>query len=155
MQKSSGTVKNLSGKGLKIGIVAGRFNYDITAKLLEGAEKTLRDKGAASVAVWVPGAFEIPLLLQKMAKSRKFDGLIALGAVVRGETPHFDYVAGEAARGVMRVSLDEKIPIAFGVLTTNNLAQALDRVGGRHGHKGEEAALTVIEMIGLLQEKGK
>ncbi len=131
-----------------MGIVASRFNGDITQKLLEGAVRTLQKAKVEKIEIhWVPGAFEIPLALTKLGRSKKFDGLISLGAVVRGETPHFDYVASQAARGVMNVSLQFEIPIAFGVLTTDTIKQALDRAGGRHGNKGEEAALVVIEMI--------
>lgn len=149
MQKSSGAIRSISGKGLRIGIVASRFNSGITKKLLRGAEKTLRQKGVAAKdirVVWVPGAFEIPIALQRLARSRRHHALIALGAVIRGETPHFDYVAGEAAHGIMQVSLREGISVAFGLLTTQNVKQALDRAGGRHGNKGEEAALVAIEM---------
>lgn len=154
MKKSSGAIRTLSGKGLRIGIVVGRFNAHITERLLKGAEAALAARGVDRKkirTVWVPGAFEIPILLRKMARSRRFDGLIALGAVIRGETPHFDYVAAEAARGVMKVMLEEAIPVAFGILTTDNVKQALDRAGGRHGNKGEEAALVVIEMAKLVK----
>ena len=123
---------------------------------MAGAERILLERGVLPkdlVTVWVPGTFEIPIVLQKLAQQKKFDALIALGAVIRGETPHFEYVAGEAARGIMRVSLEEGIPIAFGVLTTNNVKQSLDRAGGRHGNKGEEAALVAIEMATLMKKK--
>ena len=158
MEKTSGVVQTFSGKGLKIGIVVSRFNLDITSKLLEGAEKILRQKGVSDIEiVWVPGAFEIPLMLQKLARKnragKKKNGLMALAAVIRGDTPHFDYVCQVVSRGIMEVSLQEIVPIAFGVLTTNNTEQALERVGGKHGHKGEEAALTVIEMANLIKVK--
>ena len=156
MKKSKGTLDQLSGKGLRIGIVAGRFNSEITKKLLEAAEKTLIQKGVSPQSIqifWVPGAFEIPVMLQKMARQKKFHALIALGAVIRGETPHFDYVAGESARGVMDVSLQNHIPIAFGILTTESMDQALDRAGGRHGNKGEDAALVALEMARLFYGK--
>ena len=149
MKKSPGALDSISGKGLRIGIVVSRFNSKITSLLLDGAERILKEKGVRRQdihVVWVPGAFEIPIALQRLARSKKFDSLIALGAVVRGGTPHFEYIAGETARGVMEVSLQESIPVAFGVLTTEDMQQALDRVGGRHGHKGEEAALVAIEM---------
>lgn len=156
MKKSSGAIRSLSAKGLRIGIVVSRFNSDITKKLLAGAERTLLGKGVKNIRkVWVPGAFEIPVMLQRLAqikRGKKFDGLIALGAVIRGETPHFDFVARETSRGVMDVALREGIPIAFGVLTTDNVKQALDRAGGRHGNKGEEAALVVIEMARLIKD---
>lgn len=154
MKKSSGTVRTLSGKNLRIAIVVSRFNEEITKRLLAGAERTLVERGVLrkdTNTVWVPGTFEIPVVLQKLARQKKFDALIALGAVIRGETPHFEYVAGEAARGIMQVSLQEGIPIAFGVLTTNTVRQALDRAGGRHGNKGEEAALVAIEMAILMK----
>ncbi len=152
MQKSSGAIETVSGKGLRIGVVVGRFNRPITKRLLDGAERILWKKGVASVqTIWVPGAFEIPLALQKMARSKRFHALIALGAVIRGGTPHFDYVAGEAARGIMDVSLQESIPVAFGVLTTDSMKQALERAGGRKGNKGEEAALVAIEMAKLIK----
>lgn len=147
MKKTAGIIHTVSGRGLRIGIVVGRFNEEITHQLLEGAVTTLKKKGVKDIhTVWVPGAFEIPLMLQNLARTEKFDSLIALGAVIRGETPHFDYVCQESSRGVMDVSLKEGIPIAFGVLTTDNLEQAVDRVGGRHGNKGSEAALVAIEM---------
>jgi 6,7-dimethyl-8-ribityllumazine synthase len=154
MKKTAGSLKGISGRGLKFGIVVGRFNQDITVKLLEGAQRAFLKAGVAEKdlkVVWVPGAFEMPVMLQHLARSKKYNALLALGAVIRGETPHFDYVAGEASRGIMQVSLIEKIPIAFGLLTTNNIREALDRVGGRHGHKGEEAALVAIEMSKLVK----
>ncbi len=156
MKKTSGVVQTFSGKGLCIGIVASRFNFEITSQLLKGAEKILRQKGVKDIdVVWVPGAFEIPLMLQKLARKKKAgkkkDGLIALAAVIRGDTPHFDYVCYGTTQGIMKVSLQESIPVAFGMLTTNNVEQALERIGGQHGHKGEEAALTVIEMAHLIK----
>lgn len=152
MKKTLGIIRDVSGKGLRIGIVVSRFNLPVTKKLLDGAERVLRKAGVREVKVlWVPGAFEIPIVLSRMARSKKFDGLIALGAVVRGGTPHFDYVAGETARGVMEVSLKEGVPVAFGVLTTDTMRQAIDRAGGRHGNKGEEAALVAIEMARLVK----
>lgn len=158
MKKTSGVVRTFSGKDFRIGIVVSRFNQDMTSKLLEGAERVLQQQGVRDIeVVWVPGAFEIPLMLQVLAKKKrsgkKRDGLIALASVIRGDTPHFDYVCQEVSRGIMDVSLQESIPIAFGVLTTDNIQQALDRVGGCQGHKGEEAALTVIEMINLMKAK--
>ncbi len=158
MKKTSGVIEGLSGKGLRFGIVVSRFNAAVSEKLLEGAEKTFGEKGVAAgglKTVWVPGAFEIPIALLKLAKSRKFHALVALGAVIRGETPHFDYVCQGAATGVMRVSLDFGIPIAFGVLTTDNGEQAMERVGGKQGHKGVEAALVAIEMARLMMMKVK
>lgn len=148
MKKSPG-IRPLSARGLRFGIVVSRFNSSITGKLLAGALKTLKKQGANGTRVLsVPGAFEIPMALQRLAKGRrpKFDALIALGAVIRGETPHFEYVASSATQGVMEVSLRERIPVAFGILTTNTMRQALDRAGGRRGNKGQEAALVAIEM---------
>ena len=137
--------------GLTFAIVVARFNSGITEKLLEGAQEALTSAGAQSSRVfWVPGAFEIPFAAQKLTapagQSRAFDAIIALGAVIRGETPHFDYVAGAAAQGLQRVALDSGTPIAFGVLTTNTLAEAEARAGGAHGNKGYDAAMTAIEM---------
>lgn len=146
----------VSGKGLRIGIAVGRFNQEITEKLLRAAVETLEKNGVASkniTTIWVPGAFELPITLQKMAcvrGSKKFHALIALGAVIRGGTPHFDYVSGEASRGIRQVSLKEGIPIAFGLLTTNNEKEAQERSGGAHGNKGEDAALVALEMVGVL-----
>ena len=154
MKKTSGTIGTVTGKGLRIGIVVSRFNYGITGRLLAGAGKTLREKGVVTGGirtVWVPGAFEIPLALQALAGTKRFDALIALGAVIRGDTPHFDYVAKGATDGVLRVSLDCGIPIAFGVLTTDNIRQAMDRAGGKHGNKGSESALVAIEMAQVLK----
>ena len=156
MKKSSGTLETLSARRLRVGIVVSRFNLSLTQKLLDGAVKTLKSKGAQEVRVfWVPGAFEIPFMLQKLAKikkPKKFSALIALGAVVRGETPHFDSICKGVTEGTMRVSLDASIPIAFGVLTTETMKQALERIGGKHGHKGSEAARVAIEMARLSQD---
>lgn len=147
MKKTAGARADISGKGLKIGIVVGRFNDGITQKLLDGAEKTLRAAGVARIdSIWVPGAFEIPLMLRILAERKSYDALIALGAVIRGGTPHFDYVCDGATSGVMQVMLETGIPVAFGVLTTDNVRQALERSGGKHGNKGSEAALVAIEM---------
>lgn len=153
MKKTAGAVPTAGGK-FRVGIVVARFNQSVTEKLLEGAERKLREMQVKSFeTIWVPGAFEIPIMLQTLARSGQFDALIALGAVIRGETPHFDYVCQEASRGVMEVSLQEELPIAFGVLTTDTMEQALDRIGGKHGHKGEEAALVALEMAALTKEK--
>jgi 6,7-dimethyl-8-ribityllumazine synthase len=144
----------LIAKDLKIGIVVSRFNSIITSKLLDGALDCLarhecRDKDIS--IYYVPGAWEIPLALKKLAKLEKFDGLIALGAVIRGETPHFDYVAAETSKGVALVSLEKEIPISFGVLTTDTMDQAFDRSGGKAGNKGFDSALSLIETIQLLK----
>ncbi|MFI5046002.1 MAG: 6,7-dimethyl-8-ribityllumazine synthase [Acidimicrobiia bacterium] len=136
---------------MRIAVVAGRFNDHVTTPLLEGALDTLRDLGLDDVPVWwVPGAFEIPLVAQRLAPAH--DAVICLGAVIRGDTPHFDYVAGECASGLQRVALDTGTPIVFGVLTVETLEQAQERIGGSEGHKGEEAARTAVEMVSVLRQ---
>ena len=135
------------------GIVAGRFNELITSKLVGGAIDGLQRHGVAESSIdlaWVPGAYEIPLAAQKMAQSGKYDAVICLGAVIRGSTPHFDYVAGEAAKGVAQVSLQTGKPVVFGVLTTDSIDQAIERAGTKAGNKGFDAAVTAIEMCNLL-----
>ncbi|AWB10849.1 6,7-dimethyl-8-ribityllumazine synthase [Thermodesulfobium acidiphilum] len=144
----------LSAKDLKIGIVVSRFNSIVTSRLLDGALDCLnrhecQDKNIS--IYYVPGAWEIPLALKKLSKSGKFDGIIALGAVIRGETPHFDYVAAETSKGVALVSLEQEIPISFGILTTDTMEQAFDRAGGKAGNKGFDCALSLIETIQLLK----
>ena len=142
----------LDATGMRFAIVAARFNRDVTEPLCAGAEKMLRDHGAADVHVaWVPGAFELPLVAKRFAQSGAVDAVVCVGAVIRGETPHFEYVAGECAAGVTRASLDTGVPIASGVLTVEDREQAHERIGGREGHKGEEAAATAIEMVSLLR----
>lgn len=135
-------------------IVVSRFNEEITSRLLEGASSRLRelgfDEGQIQV-VWVPGAVEIPLVLQRLAELKAADALIALGAVVRGETTHYDYVCEQVSQGCQRVSLDFDLPVIFGVLTTENEEQALDRCGGRHGHKGKDAVDAAVEMVAVLR----
>lgn len=145
---------NLVGTGLKIGIVAGRFNEFITGKLLSGALDALKRHGVneADVEVaWVPGAFEIPLIAQKMAKGGNYDAVITLGAVIRGSTPHFDYVCNEAAKGVANTALSTGIPVIFGVLTVDSIEQAIERAGTKAGNKGWEAAASAIEMANLIR----
>lgn len=135
---------------LRIGIIAGRFNRFIVDQLVAGAQDALERKkvdDSQSVLAWVPGAFELPLLAGQLAASGKYDAVIALGAVIRGGTPHFDFVAGECASGLMRVSLDHGIPVVFGVLTTDTVEQALDRAGTGEGNKGFDAAMTALEMV--------
>ena len=139
----------LTAKGLKLAIVVSRFNEFITSKLLGGAEDAIRRTGGNTdevVLVWVPGAYEIPLAAQKLAASGKFDAVIALGAVIRGATPHFDYVCAEAAKGVAQASLSTGVPVAFGILTTENIQQAVERAGTKSGNKGYDAAMSAIEM---------
>ena len=142
-----------NGSGKKIGIIAGRFNELITSKLLGGALDCLERHGVAldDVTVcWVPGAFEIPVTAQRMARTKKYDAVICLGTVIRGSTPHFDYVAAEVSKGVAAVSLDEDLPVIFGVLTTDSIEQAVERAGTKAGNKGWEAAMAALEMADLL-----
>jgi 6,7-dimethyl-8-ribityllumazine synthase len=143
---------HLVGTGLRIGIVVGRFNEFITSRLLAGAEDALNRHGVNKENVdiaWVPGAFEIPMLAQKMAKSNKYDAVITLGTVIRGSTPHFDYVCNETAKGVASTALNTGVPIIFGVLTTDSIEQAIERAGTKAGNKGWEAAVSAIEMANL------
>ena len=145
----------LDASGMRFAIVVARFNHDVTERLLEGAEACFAKHGAADVTVaWVPGAFESPVVAKRLAQSGSFDAVVCLGAVIRGDTAHFDYVAGETAAGIMRASLDTGVPVIFGVLTVDNRGQAFDRLGGDEGHKGEEAAATAIEMASLLRGLG-
>jgi 6,7-dimethyl-8-ribityllumazine synthase len=148
----------LDATGMRVAIVAGRFNGDVTKLLLDGALDTLRAHGldaAAVPVVWVPGAFEIPLVAKRLAESGELDAVICLGAVIRGDTPHFEYVAGECASGISGAALDTGVPIAFGVLTTDDVDQALARAGGAEGNKGAESAVTAVEMADLLRQLGK
>ncbi len=143
----------LNASGKRFGIVASRFNELITKKLLEGAIDCLVRHGASGDAIsiaWVPGAFEIPLAAKKMAKSGSFGAIICLGAVIRGTTPHFDYVASEVAKGIAGVGLDFEVPVIFGVLTTDTIDQAVERAGMKAGNKGWNAALSAIEMADLM-----
>lgn len=145
---------NFSGKGLKVGIVAGRFNEFITSKLIGGAVDALRRHEVNDDDIdlaWVPGAFEIPLVVKKMAESGKYDAVIALGAVIKGATPHFDYVCAEVSKGVAQIGLQTGIPVMFGVLTTNNIEEAIERAGTKAGNKGFDAGVTAIEMVNLLK----
>lgn len=148
---------HLQGAGRKIGIVVARFNSFISEKLLEGAIDSLVRSGVSSddiVVARVPGAFEIPLAAQRMARSGKHDAIICLGAVIRGATPHFDYVAGEVAKGTAQVMLDTSIPVMFGVLTTESIEQAIERAGTKAGNKGSDVAIAALEMINLLDVVG-
>ncbi len=143
---------HLVGSGLKVGIVVGRFNEFITSKLLSGAQDALKRHGVSDTDVdvaWVPGAFEIPLIAQKMANSKKYDAVITLGTVIRGATPHFDYVCNEVAKGVAAINLSSGIPVAFGLLTTESIEQAIERAGTKAGNKGWDAATAAIEMANL------
>ena len=146
---------HLQGKGRKIGIVVARFNSFISARLLEGAIDSLVRSGVATgdiVVARVPGAYEIPLIAQKMARSGRHDAVICLGAVIRGATPHFDFVAGEVAKGTAQVMLDAGIPVLFGVLTTETIEQAIERAGTKAGNKGSDVAIAALEMINLLDQ---
>ena len=149
---------SLRGDGRKIGIVLARFNSFIGEKLLEGAIDTLVRSGVSSediVVARVPGAFEIPLVAQKMARSGRHDAILCLGAVIRGATPHFDYVAGEVAKGTAQVMLDTGVPVLFGVLTTDSIEQAIERAGTKAGNKGADVAVAALEMVNLLNELGQ
>lgn len=142
----------LSAEKLKFSVVVSRFNEFITNKLLEGALDCLIRHGASDEdieVVWVPGSFEIPLTAKLLAESQRFDAVICLGAVIRGATPHFEYVAAEVSKGVARVSLESKVPTAYGVLTTDTIEQAIERAGTKAGNRGWDAALTAIEMANL------
>ena len=145
----------MSGRGLKIAIVVARFNEFITSKLLGGALDVLKrhevDDENISVA-WVPGSFEIPLAAKKFAESKKFDAVICLGAVIRGATTHYDYVCNEVSKGVAAVGLQTEIPVIFGVVTTENIQQAIERAGTKAGNKGSDAAMSAIEMANLLKK---
>ncbi|MBI4278982.1 MAG: 6,7-dimethyl-8-ribityllumazine synthase, partial [Armatimonadetes bacterium] len=133
-------------------IVVSRFNDVVTRLLLEAAQETLRERGAPEPdVVWVPGSFEIPVAARHAAESGRYQAIICLGGVIRGETAHFDHVAGQAASGIQRVALETGVPVIFGVLTTDTLEQALNRAGGKHGNKGRDAALAAIEMATLLE----
>lgn len=146
---------NLTAKGYAFGIVASRFNDFITARLLDGALDALRRHGADEdriTVVRVPGSFEIPLVAKRMAASRQYDAVICLGTVIRGATPHFEYIAGEVTKGVAMAGLETGVPIAFGVLTTDSIEQAVERAGTKAGNKGFDAACAAIEMANLLRE---
>ena len=143
---------DLMARGKKFAIVISRFNEFISSKLLEGCIDTLTRHGAQDGAlevVWVPGAFEIPMLALKLAKSKKYDAVICLGTVIRGATPHFEFVASESAKGVAKASLDTGVPCIFGVITADNLEQAIERAGTKDGNKGRDAGLSAIEMANL------
>lgn len=147
----------LVAKEMKVGIVAARFNEFIVSKLLSGALDGLRrhDVQEEDISVaWVPGAFEIPIAAQKMADSGKYDAVICLGTVIRGSTSHYDYVCNEVSKGIAHVSMESRIPVLFGVLTTENIEQAIERAGTKAGNKGYDCALSAIEMVNLLKEIG-
>ena len=148
---------NFTGGKIKVGIIGGRFNEFITSKLIAGAKDALIRHGVKEENIdlaWVPGAFEIPLVAQKMAKTKKYDAIITLGAVIRGATHHFDYVCSEVSKGVATVSLQNEMPVIFGVLTVNSIEEAIERSGTKAGNKGFEAGMGAIEMINLLNSIG-
>lgn len=145
---------HLNAAGMRFALVVGRFNAFITERLLDGALDTIRRHGGdtdGADRIWVPGAFEIPLAVQAVVQTGRYDGVIALGAVIRGSTPHFDYVAGEVTKGVSQVSLSSGVPVAFGVLTTDTIEQAIERAGTKAGNKGAEAAMAAIEMVDVIR----
>ena len=149
--------KLVSENGIKVGIVAARFNEFITSKLVGGALDGLKRENVKDEDIdvaWVPGAFEIPLIASKMAKSRKYDAIICVGAVIRGSTSHYDYVCSEVSKGIAQVSLANDLPVMFGVLTTDTIEQALERAGTKAGNKGFECAQGAIEMVNLIREIG-
>ena len=145
------------GRDVRIAIVAGRFNEFITSKLVSGALDVLKRNDVSKETIdiaWVPGAFEIPLITKKLANTQKYDAIITLGAVIKGSTPHFDYVCSEVSKGVAQISLQSELPVIFGVLTTNNIEEAIERAGTKAGNKGSDAAFSAIEMINLIKEIG-
>lgn len=144
----------LLGKGLKFALVISRFNDFITRKLLEGAQDALLRHGVNEEDIdvaWVPGSFEIPLAAKKLAQTRKYHAVICLGAVIRGDTPHFEYIAAEVTKGIAKVSLDAELPVVYGVITAENLEQAIERAGTKAGNKGFDAAVEAIEMANLMR----
>lgn len=145
----------LTAKDLKFGIVVGRFNEFISSKLLGGTLDALKRHDVVEQDIdiaWSPGSFEIPLVAKKMANTKKYDAIICLGAVIRGATPHFDFVSNEVAKGIAQVSLETEVPVSFGVLTTENVEQAIERAGTKSGNKGFDAAMAAIEMANLLKQ---
>lgn len=145
----------LVSKEIRVGIIATRFNEFITSKLLDGALDCLKRHGVSEESIdlaWVPGAFEIPLIASKMAGSGQYDAVICLGAVIRGSTSHYDYVCNEVSKGIASVSLSSGLPVIFGVLTTENIEQAIERAGAKSGNKGYDSAMAALEMVNLLRE---
>ena len=143
------------GDGLRVALVVSRFNEGVTSRLLSGARRALKKHGVSDDAVdlaWVPGAFELSLAARRLAESQRYDAIVCLSAIIRGETPHFEYIAAETARGIGQVGQETGVPVIFGVITPNTLEQALDRAGGKGGDKGYDAAVTAIEMANLMQK---
>jgi len=148
-----GAGEGSEGRGRRIALCAARFNGDVVERLVEGARACLTGAGVSAddiTELWVPGAFELPLAAKRAARSGSYDAVVCLGAVIRGQTAHFDFVAGEAARGIQQVALETGKPVTFGVLTTDTVEQALDRAGGAHGNKGWDCALAALQMVELL-----
>ena len=147
----------LLGKGLRFGVVASRFNEFITKRLLDGAEDALLRHGVSQEDIeiaWVPGSFEIPLIAKKLAQSNKYDAIICLGTIIRGGTPHFEYIASEVTKGIARISLDTEVPVAYGIITADTLEQAIERAGTKMGNEGFKAAVIAIEMANLVKSLG-
>ena len=147
----------LLGKGLKFGVVISRFNEFITKKLLDGAQDALLRHGVSEEDIdiaWVPGSFEIPLVAKKLAQTKRYDAVICLGSVVRGATPHFEYVAAEVTKGIAKVGLEAGLPVSYGIITADTLEQAIERAGTKAGNKGFDAAVDAIEMVNLLRNIG-
>jgi len=147
----------LLGKGLKFGLVVSRFNEFFSKKLLEGAQDALLRHGVNEEDIevaWTPGSFEIPLIAQKLAQTKKYDAVICLGAVIRGGTPHFDYIAAEVTKGIAKVNMDTGVPVIYGIITTDTLEQAVERSGTKAGNKGFDAAVSAIEMANLIKSIG-
>jgi len=147
----------LLGKGLRFGVVVSRFNDFITKRLLDGAEDALLRHGVSQEGIeiaWVPGSFEIPLVAKKLAQTKKYDAVICLGAVVRGGTPHFEYIASEVTKGIAKVSLDTEVPVVYGIITADTLEQAIERAGTKMGNEGFKAAVIAIEMANLVKSIG-
>ena len=147
----------LLGKGLKFGLVTSRFNEFITKKLLEGAQDALLRHGVNGEDIdiaWVPGTFEIPLIAGRLAQTKKYDAVICLGTLIRGSTPHFEYITSEVTRGIGKISLDTGLPVIYGVITTDTLEQAIERAGTKEGNRGFQAAITAIEMANLVKSLG-
>jgi 6,7-dimethyl-8-ribityllumazine synthase len=153
VKRNKGFEGNLLGEGLKFGIIVARFNDFITGKLLDGAQDALLRHGVNEEDIeltWVPGSFEIPLVAQRLAGTKRYDAIICLGAVIRGGTPHFEYVASEVTKGIAQVSLAASLPVIYGVLTCDTIEQAIERAGTKQGNEGAKAAVTAIEMVNLL-----
>ncbi|MFA5117076.1 MAG: 6,7-dimethyl-8-ribityllumazine synthase [Candidatus Omnitrophota bacterium] len=146
---------NLIAKGKKFGIIVSRFNEFITKELLSGCMDELLRHGAQDAdlsVIWVPGAFEIPVTASRLAKQKGFDALVCLGTVIRGSTPHFEYIASECAKGIAKISMDNGLPVTFGVITADTIEQAIERAGTKEGNKGRDAALNAIEMVNVLSQ---